>query len=82
MKIECTEKRLSTTDRTTGVHFVMEEGDVRTVSDAFGKYLCDRGWARDLAGEYATGERIPGAQVLEVQNARFSLRSLFRRGGK
>jgi len=44
-------------------------GDIRTVSDEDGKRFCDNGWAKDEAGEYATGEREGGPVKLDIQNS-------------
>jgi len=64
MKVEITEARLSTADPATGRHYLQVAGDILTVPDAFGQFLCDRGWARDVAAQYPTGERKPGAELL------------------
>lgn len=36
---------------------IFEAGEVRVVSDALGGYFCELGWAKDLDGQYPTGER-------------------------
>ncbi len=57
MRIECLEARISTTDADTGQHYQLTQGDVVSVPDAFGRRLCDRGWAKDVDGQHATGPR-------------------------
>lgn len=65
MRIEITEKRISDVGPDGHLN-VWHEGDVVTVDDAYGAELCRRGWAKDVDGKVATGERRPGAQRLEV----------------
>jgi len=66
MQIQITEKRLSTSDPETGRHYLLFEGDLVTVPDALGKRWCDKGWGKDRAGKYASGERKAGAERLTV----------------
>jgi hypothetical protein len=65
MKVQITERRISDTDP-EGTRHLFHEGDVVTVSDAYGQKLCALGWAKDVDGVVPTGERRPGAQTLEV----------------
>ena len=69
MKIEILEKRLSTTDPATGRHYLQVAGDVLTVPDPFGQTLCDRGWAKDVDGQYATGQRIVRGVTVQPHGA-------------
>lgn len=57
MRVEITEERLSDTDEETGQHYNQANGDTITVPDKLGQYWCDNGWARDVSGDYPTGER-------------------------
>ncbi len=41
--------------------------DTITVSEAIGQYFCENGWAEDVAGGVATGERVPGAKTLSPE---------------
>ena len=50
MKIELLETVLHGRDR-------FEAGDIRTVPDEVGAYFCGNGWAKDVDGTVATGER-------------------------
>lgn len=64
MKVEILEERLKSADPETGRHYDLEEGDRVTVSDTCGEHWCDQGWAKDVAGEVPTGERVVrGARV-------------------
>lgn len=67
MRIEVLEDRLSDTDAETGRHYLLSKGDIVTVSDSYGARLCKYGWVRDLEGKVESGERKPGAEVLEPQ---------------
>lgn len=67
MKVEVTEKKL----RDAGYNLV--DGDTLTVPAEVGRKWCGLGWARDVAGEVPTGERIVRGAKLDVQNARHSL---------
>lgn len=51
MRVEITEKKL----RDAGYDLV--EGDTLTVPDEVGAAWCGHGWARDVEGKIATGER-------------------------
>jgi hypothetical protein len=72
MRVEVTEDRLSTKDRETGRLYVQEKGDIITVPDALGERWCGLGWAKDVAGKVATGERKPGVVTLDVHNAKIA----------
>ena len=37
--------------------YVLTAGDIITVPDAIGSHWCAHGWAKDVAGTVATGER-------------------------
>jgi len=60
MKIEVLEFFLDGKDR-------YEEGDIRTVSQEDGEYFCSNGWAEDVEGKVATGERQTKKSVLDVR---------------
>lgn len=62
MKVEILEEKLSSDS------FVGEKGDRFTVPDDIGHRWCQLGWAKDLAGIVATGERKPGINRINVQN--------------
>lgn len=64
MKIEVVANKLSETDPETGQHYLVGKGDALTVSDAFGRRLCDRGWAKDATGAYESAPFTPGAARL------------------
>lgn len=66
MRVRITEDRLKSTDQATGRYYDLTKDDEITVPDALGKRWCDRGWAVDVDGTYASTERRPGAQELEV----------------
>lgn len=57
MRVEITEKRLSTKDRSTGRLYVQQEGDIITVPDEIGARWCSLGWAKDVDGKVPTGKR-------------------------
>lgn len=67
MRIEVLEKSLKDTDESTGKRYELSKGDVVTVPDAYGARLCGFGWVKDLDGKCKTGERKPGAEVLQPQ---------------
>lgn len=62
MRVEILSKKL----RDAGYNLV--EGDAITVPDETGRFWCDRGWAKDTSGEYATGERKPGVHRIQPHN--------------
>lgn len=62
MKVEILENRLSS-DGFTG-----ELGDRFTVPDDVGARWCKLGWAKDLSGEVATGERKVIDARLDIDN--------------
>ncbi|MEQ1573105.1 MAG: hypothetical protein ABL993_02555 [Vicinamibacterales bacterium] len=66
MRVEIVANKLSDTDQATGQHYLLAKGDVVTVSDEYGKKLCDAGWAKDTSGEYASAPFTPGAARLKV----------------
>jgi hypothetical protein len=69
MQVKINEDRLKDTDPETGQQYSLGKGDVVTVSDTTGRRWCAYGWAADVSGNTATGERIPGArEVLNVQD--------------
>lgn len=68
MQVKVLEDRLHDADPENGQHYSLGKGDIITVSKATGQRWCDLGWVKDVAGAYATGERIPGARALEVQD--------------
>jgi len=63
MKVEILEEVLKAKGAT------YERGDRITVDDERGKRWCELGWAKDLSGAVATGERKPGAVKLNVANS-------------
>lgn len=69
MRVEITEEKLSTKDRTTGRHYQQVAGDIITVPDDFGKSLCEKGWARDVDGVVQTGERIVRGAIVKPNKA-------------
>lgn len=68
MKVEIVANKLSETDPSSGQHYLLAKGDVATVSDAFGRHLCDRGWAKDASGEYKSAPFTPGAVRVKPDN--------------
>ncbi len=69
MKVEILEQRLSSDG------FVGELGDRFTVPDEVGAAWCRHGWAKDLSGEVATGERKVINAKLDVDNISQSAKS-------
>lgn len=70
MRVEILEDRISDGDPDTGQHYQVAKGDTITVPDAVGKRWCGYGWAADVAKKVKTGERIPGAREIVVQNSK------------
>ena len=66
MRVTITEKKL----KDAGYNLV--HGDTLTVDNALGAKWCQLGWAQDADGVVPTGERIPGARALDVQNTKVS----------
>lgn len=74
MRVEILEDRLSDADETGHLH-VFAKGDVVTVPDACALRWLAYGWAKDVSGAVATGERIPGARKpLSVDDATINSR--------
>lgn len=46
---------------------VLAEGDIVSVDDAAGQAFCAAGWARDVEGKVATGERLVMGVAVSVQ---------------
>lgn len=69
MKVEIVANKLSDTDAESGVHHRLEKGDVVTVSDQYGRKLCDAGWAKDTSGEYESAPFTPGAATVKANKA-------------
>ncbi len=67
MRVKIVATRLSEFDPATGQHHVAQKGDVLTVPEPFGKHLCDRGWAEDVAGKYKHAAFEPGVAKVEPQ---------------
>lgn len=65
MRVEITEQ---TGIRHDGAYFSF--GDVVTVPDAVGAYFCGLGWAKDVEGKVATGDRNTSNVVICPENAR------------
>jgi hypothetical protein len=70
MKVEIVANKLSDTDAETGQHYLAEKGDTFTVSDTYGKKLCDQGWAKDTSGEYESAPFTPGAARLKTDSVK------------
>ena len=77
MKVEIVATKLSDTDPETGQHYLLAKGDTVTVSDSYGRRLCDAGWAKDVTDygtleegtedpRYASAPFTPGAAKLKV----------------
>jgi hypothetical protein len=72
MKVEIVANKLSDTDASTGQHYMLAKGDAVTVPDAYGRKLCDAGWAKDVSQyddesqRYASAPFTPGAAKLNV----------------
>jgi len=49
-----------------------EAGDIITVPDEVGARACAHGWARDVTGAVATGDRVPGVSTLNLPNTSHS----------
>lgn len=69
MRVEILEERLSSED-STGRHHLLGKGDIITVPDDTGTDWCAHGWAKDVAGKVATGERIAGAASVQPQKSK------------
>ena len=65
MRVEIVANRLSDKDQATGHRYLLAKGDVVTVSDEYGRKLCDAGWATDTSGEYASKPFTPGLVKIE-----------------
>lgn len=63
MRVEITELRLKDTDPDTGQQYDLQKGDILPVPDSCGFRWCTYGWAKDVDGVIATGERIPGTRT-------------------
>lgn len=46
---------------------VYHEGEVRVVSDEVGNLACEHGWAEDVDGKVATGERSTTPKTVNVK---------------
>ena len=46
-----------------------EKDDIRTVPDDDGARFVAAGWAKDMAGQIATGEPVTGEASLDIHNA-------------
>lgn len=71
MRIEIVANRLSDTDTESGQHYRLAKGDIVTVPDAYGRKLCEAGWAKDLAPDnpFPSAPFTPGVgRRLKVQN--------------
>jgi hypothetical protein len=80
MKVEIVANKLSDTDQDTNQHYLLAKGDVVTVSDTYGRKLCDRGWAKDTAGEYESAPFTPGAARLKVDNVKHATKGGMKNG--
>lgn len=68
MQVKILEERLSSTD-SDGRHHLLSRGDIITVPDDTGADWCAHGWAEDVAGGVATGERVVEGATLKVDKA-------------
>jgi hypothetical protein len=75
MKVEIVANKLSDTDQDTGQHYLLAKGDTVTVSDAYGRKLCDQGWAKDTSGAYASAPFTPGAARLKTDSVKHARRA-------
>ena len=74
MRVEITEKKL----RDSG--YDLTEGDIIAVPSDVGSSWCANGWAKDVEGKVATGERKPGVQQLKVEKAKHVTKSTTKGG--
>jgi len=72
MRVLINEKRLSDLDPATGQHYLLAEGDTITVPDDVGARWCAYGWASDVEGKVATGERVEGAREVIAHDLNLS----------
>jgi len=47
---------------------VYEQGDVVSFTAEDAAVICENGWGDAVNGEFATGERIPGAREIRAHN--------------
>jgi hypothetical protein len=69
MRVEILEEKLSSED-SAGRHHLLGKGDIITVPDDTGAEWCAHGWAKDVAGEVATGERRTDGASLTPTNTK------------
>jgi hypothetical protein len=80
MRVEILEERLSSED-STGRHHLLGKGDIVTVPDDTGAEWCSNGWAKDIAGAVATGERRTDGATVTPTNAKHAS-AVRTRGGR
>jgi len=66
MRIEAIDPIRATDD--DGRNLILEAGDVVTVGPNFGALACAQGWARDVDGVVATGEKSTKPVTVTAQN--------------
>lgn len=66
MRIEAIDPIRMTDD--DGTDLRMEPGDIKTVGENAGRLACTQGWAKDLDGNVATGEKSREAVTVGPQN--------------
>ena len=75
MRVEIVANKLSDKDQATGELVTAVKGDVFEVPNAYGRKLCDAGWAIDVSdvtgpeGPYPSKPFMPGAGDLKVHKA-------------
>lgn len=70
MRVEITEERLK------DAGYNLTRGDTITVPDEVGAAWCSHGWAKDVDGNVATGERVVVGATLTPTKAQHAARSL------
>lgn len=67
MKLQVPKKRIEVLENFSHGGHTYYGGEVRFVSEEDAQVACGAGWAKDLDGVIATGERDPTAKRLEIQ---------------
>lgn len=80
MRVEILEERLSSED-SAGRHHLLGKGDVITVPDDTGAAWCAAGWAKDVNGKIATGERRTDVVTVNAKKSQHASRAR-NAGGK
>lgn len=79
MRVEILEERLSSED-SAGRHHLLGKGDIVTVPDDTGADWCAHGWAKDVAGKVATGERRVDVVAVNPKKATHASKARMRGG--